>query len=41
MWMYSPIAYNGMNIGLELGITPTKVTKDMHNNIPIKENAAL
>jgi len=26
--MYSPIAYNGMNIGLELGITPTKETKD-------------
>ncbi|KAL5100883.1 hypothetical protein RYX36_005210 [Vicia faba] len=29
LWMYSPIAYNGMNIGLELGITPAKETKDM------------
>jgi hypothetical protein len=35
--MYSPIAYNGMNIGLELGITPTK---DMHS-IAIKEHAAV
>ncbi|KAF7840743.1 zinc finger protein-like 1-like protein [Senna tora] len=24
MWMYAPIAYNGMNIGLDLNITPTK-----------------
>ncbi|KAI4298552.1 hypothetical protein L6164_032099 [Bauhinia variegata] len=24
LWMYAPIAYNGMNIGLELNITPTK-----------------
>ncbi|XP_058757355.1 transcription factor bHLH84-like [Vicia villosa] len=23
-WMYAPIAYNGMNIGLNLNITPTK-----------------
>ncbi|XP_058773072.1 transcription factor bHLH84-like [Vicia villosa] len=29
LWMYSPIAYNGMNIGQELGITPAKETKDM------------
>jgi hypothetical protein len=35
--MYSPIAYNGMNIGLELGIT---ATKDMHN-VAIKEHAAV
>ncbi|GAU29512.1 hypothetical protein TSUD_115340 [Trifolium subterraneum] len=37
LWMYSPIAYNGMNIGLELGITPTK---DMHS-ITIKEHTAV
>ncbi|KAI9128061.1 hypothetical protein K1719_001054 [Acacia pycnantha] len=24
LWMYAPIAYNGMNIGLDLNITPTK-----------------
>ena len=24
LWMYAPIAYNGMNIGLNLNITPTK-----------------
>ncbi|PNX69347.1 transcription factor bHLH84-like protein, partial [Trifolium pratense] len=37
LWMYSPIAYNGMNIGLELGITPTK---GMHS-IAIKEHSAV
>ncbi|XP_054785532.1 transcription factor bHLH84-like [Prosopis cineraria] len=24
LWMYAPIAYNGLNIGLDLNITPTK-----------------
>ncbi|KAK7390974.1 hypothetical protein VNO78_19229 [Psophocarpus tetragonolobus] len=24
MWMYAPIAYNGINIGLDIGIPPTK-----------------
>ncbi|XP_019439162.1 PREDICTED: transcription factor bHLH85-like [Lupinus angustifolius] len=24
LWMYAPIAYNGMNIGLDLNLTPTK-----------------
>ncbi|KAK7343523.1 hypothetical protein VNO77_12317 [Canavalia gladiata] len=24
LWMYAPIAYNGMNIGLDLNVTPTK-----------------
>ncbi|CAL0316342.1 unnamed protein product [Lupinus luteus] len=25
LWMYAPIAYNGMNIGLDLNLTPTKL----------------
>jgi len=24
-WMYAPIAYNGMNIGLNLNIIPTEL----------------
>jgi len=24
LWMYAPIAYNGINIGLDLTISPTK-----------------
>lgn len=27
LWMYAPIAYNGMNIGLELNINITKQEK--------------
>lgn len=24
LWMYAPIAFNGMNIGLDLNLLPTK-----------------